>query len=69
MGYKVIVQLGKKIRRIRKQNKVSQEELAEKVGLHSTTLGRIERGESNPPVYTVYKISQALKTPIHDLFR
>ncbi|OGY24270.1 MAG: hypothetical protein A2172_00165 [Candidatus Woykebacteria bacterium RBG_13_40_15] len=68
MGYKVVAQMGKKIRKIRKHQKLSQEQLSEKTGIHSTTLGRIERGESNPPVYTIYKISQALKTPLRELF-
>jgi transcriptional regulator with XRE-family HTH domain len=69
MKYKVNVQLGRKIRRLRKTLKLSQEELAEKAGLHYTSLGRIERGEANPPVYTVYKIAKALKTPLHELFK
>lgn len=68
MAYKVNIQLGKKIQRLRKEQKISQEELAAKAGVHRTYMGKIERGESNPPVYTVYKIAQALKTSVRDLF-
>lgn len=68
MKYKVNIKLGKKIKKLRKERNISQEELAHQVGMHYTTLSRIERGESNPPVYTVYKIAKALKKPLKDLF-
>jgi len=66
--YKVNQDLGKKIRRLRHRQNVSQEELAEKAGIHRTYMGKIERGESNPPVRTVSKIAKALKIKISDLF-
>ena len=69
MSYKVCIQLGRKIRRLRKAQKISQEELADLAGIHRTYMGKIERGESNPPVYTVYKIAKALKTSLFDLFK
>lgn len=69
MRYKICRQLGRKIARLRKKQKFSQEELAFKAGLYIRTLGTIERGESNPSVYTVFKISKALKTAISEFFR
>ena len=60
--------LGKRIRRARKDKKISQEELADRVGLHYTTISRIERGISNPPVQTISKIARALKVSLSDLF-
>ena len=68
MKYKVAIKAGRKIRLLRKRQKMSQEELAEKVGLHYTTIGRIERGESNPPIQTVNKIAQVLKVPVSEIF-
>lgn len=47
---------------------MTQEELAYKIGIHVSTLGRIERGESNPPIQTVNRIAQALKLRPKDLF-
>lgn len=67
-AYKINMNLGKKIRRLRKRQDVSQEALAEKAGIHRTYMGKIERGESNPPVQTVNKIAKALKVDISDLF-
>jgi len=37
-------------------------------GIHRTYMGRIERGESNPPVQTVNKIAKALRRSLTDLF-
>lgn len=68
MKYKINSKLGKKIKKFRKEQKISQEELADKTGLHYTTVSRIERGESNPPVYTIFKIAKALKKRIKELF-
>lgn len=68
MKYKVNQKLGKRIRKYRRERRMSQEELADRVGLHYTTISRIERGISNPPVQTVSKIAKALKASLSDLF-
>ena len=66
--YKVNEKLGKRIKKARKDKKISQEELAGRVGLHYTTISRIERGISNTPVQTINKIAKALKVDMSDLF-
>jgi len=68
MAYKVNIKLGRKIKRLRKKLKISQEKLAAKAKIHRTYMGKIERGESNPPIYTIYKIAQALEKPLKELF-
>lgn len=67
-SYKVNADLGRRIRRLRKRSDISQEKLAEKAGIHRTYMGKIERGESNPPLHTVSKIAKALKISLSDLF-
>ncbi len=59
--YVISKRVGKKIKTIRKQKGITQEEIADKSGMHVSTLGRIERGESNPPLQTLNKIAQALR--------
>lgn len=66
--YKILQRTGKNIRTIRRNKKLTQEEVAERAGIHVTTFGRIERGESNPPLQTLNKIAQALKVKTKDLF-
>jgi transcriptional regulator with XRE-family HTH domain len=59
--YIISKKVGRKIRIIRKQRGLTQEDIADKSGMHVSTLGRIERGESNPPLQTLNKIAQVLK--------
>jgi transcriptional regulator with XRE-family HTH domain len=61
-------QIGKKIRAIREANCFSQEDLAEKAGLHRTYIGSIERGERNITIESLEKIAEALQINIKDLF-
>lgn len=49
------------LRTIRKQKKISQEELADLCGLHRTYIGSVERGERNISIDNIEKISNALK--------
>lgn len=55
--------IGKNVADLRKSKDFSQEKLAEKVNLHRNQIGRIERGEINLPVFTLYRIAEALKVP------
>lgn len=59
--YVISKKVGKKIKTIRRQKGFTQEEVADKSGMHVSTLGRIERGESNPPLQTLNKIAQVLR--------
>ena len=68
MGYKINQQLGEKIARERKNRKMTQEDLAAKIGVQTATISNIERGETDTSVYTVYKIAEVLKMHIKDLF-
>lgn len=66
--YSVNKKVGKKVKKARKELKLTQEELAERVGMHYTTISRIETGDSNPPVQTIAKIAKALKISPSELF-
>jgi transcriptional regulator with XRE-family HTH domain len=47
---------------------LSQEQLAEKAGLHSTYIGQLERGEKNATLESVEKVARALDLPFEVLF-
>lgn len=53
--------LGQRIRYYRKKRGLTQEKLAELAELHPTYIGQLERGEKNPSIETIYKISIALQ--------
>ncbi|MDO8296777.1 MAG: helix-turn-helix transcriptional regulator [Caulobacter sp.] len=55
-----LVALGREIRRCRKALSISQEELAERAGLHRNYIGMLERGERNPRVSTVFHLARVL---------
>lgn len=60
--------VGTRIRGFRKEQRLSQEELAEKCSLHPTYIGQLERGEKNPTIESVMKIANGLAIPIDQLF-
>lgn len=55
------------LRRLRLQRKWSQEECAEKCGLHRTYIGAIERGERNITLTTLDRIAAAFGISAVDL--
>lgn len=63
-----LAQLGARLRRVRYELELTQEEAAEKIGLHPKTLARIELGKANPTIATVCAIAIAYGVPIRDLF-
>lgn len=58
-----------RIRYLRKQRDISQEELALRAGINTVYYGQIERGQKCPTVDTLYKIAAGLEIPLHDLLR
>jgi len=55
-----MIGLSNRLVNLRKEKKISQGELAEKVGIHNNVLGRYERGEATPSVDMAAKIADAL---------
>ena len=60
--------LGLRIREIRKQNKLTQEQLAEKIGIEIPSLSNIENGKNYPNSETIEKIATGLNVQIFELF-
>jgi len=54
------VAIGVRIRDIRKTKGISQDDLALRAGIHRTFIGRVERGETNITMKTLYKIASGL---------
>lgn len=52
----------------RKKLSLSQEKLAEMVGVSTSSIGQIERCETLPSVQTLYSIVQCLNLNVHSLF-
>ena len=57
---KIKEEFGKHLRRLRERKRWTQEELADKAGMHFTYVGQIERGVRNPSLVNLYKLAKAL---------
>jgi transcriptional regulator with XRE-family HTH domain len=60
--------VGERIRELRKNKNLSQAELAEKVGVDSTSICKLENGSHFPKEENLEKIAKALDVEIEDLF-
>ena len=62
------IKFGKKLKQLRKDSKLSQEELGKKADIHRTYIGAVERAEQNISIDNVGKIAKALQVTPKDLF-
>lgn len=60
--------LGRKIQKIRQEKELTQEKLADKVGVSTTWIGYIETGYRRPNLKMIYKIARALGVNVKDIF-
>ncbi len=68
MNTKILIRLGEQLKIIRKEKGLTQEQLAEKVGIHPTYVGKLEGGKSNPSTLLLFKISRAMDVKLSEIF-
>ena len=61
------MEIGKRIVKYRRKNKLSQEQLAEKIGVTRQTISNWELNTTKPDITQVKNISKVLNTSIDDL--
>ena len=59
---------GDRLKLLRKTIGLTQEQLAEKVGVRRETIMRLEAGKYNPSLKLAIDISRVVETPIEELF-
>jgi transcriptional regulator with XRE-family HTH domain len=65
--HNVTLKFAKRLRDLRKLNKMSQEKLAEKASLSTTFIGYLERAEKEPTLSSLYKIATAFNVSLAEL--
>lgn len=60
--------VGRKIRQLRRQRKLTQMELADRIGIHQSDLSRMEQGEYKVGLDTLLKILQTFSMGIGEFF-
>lgn len=69
MALDIRIRFGRAIRRIREEQRINQEEAAERCGLHRTYYSGIERGVRNVSLLNIERVAKGLRTSLPDLFR
>ncbi len=59
--------VGNRIRLLRESKGISQQILTAMCNFEKGNMSRIEAGRTNPTIYTLYKISQALEIKITEI--
>lgn len=61
--------LGETIEQLRKERKMTQEDLADMAGINSSYLAKIENGYINTTLRYLIKLSRGLKVKVRELFK
>jgi transcriptional regulator with XRE-family HTH domain len=68
MADRLLTSFGRRIASLRRERGLSQEDLADRSGLHRTYVGGVERGERNLGLRNVSALASALGVPLPELF-
>jgi transcriptional regulator with XRE-family HTH domain len=68
MSLDIRIRFGRAIRRVRQEQKINQEEAAERCGLHRTYYSGVERGVRNVSLLNIEKIARGLRRSLAELF-
>ena len=63
------IKLGLQIKKTREGKNLTQENLADKVGIHLSYIGNIEIGAKRPSLETLFRIAEELEVKVSDFFR
>ncbi|KQT25886.1 transcriptional regulator [Chryseobacterium sp. Leaf405] len=61
------IAIGKRIKQLREDKKISQVELAALCNFEKSNMSRLEAGNTNPTAYTLYIIAQKLEVEVFEI--
>lgn len=68
MRRRLPIAIGHRVRDLRLQLKISQEELAERADLHRNYVGSVERGERDIGITALARLADALEVTLSEFF-
>lgn len=68
MNENILYAFGQRVRKLRLERCLSQEELADKCGLHRTYISDVELGKRNVSLENIARIAESLEISLPDLF-
>jgi len=63
-----LIAIGRHFKKLRQEQRMSQEDIAHKADLNFSYYGKIERGEQNPSILICLKIAWALEKKLPEIF-
>ncbi|MFK7946364.1 MAG: helix-turn-helix domain-containing protein [Saprospiraceae bacterium] len=65
----ILIKFGKRVKTLRKEKGLSQDELAHLANFHRTYIGMVERAERNITLVNIEKLANALDVSIDELLK
>ncbi len=69
MNNSILNKFGQRVKALRIEKNLTQEQFSQRCGLHKNYIGMIERGERNPSLINIEIIAKCLKISISDLMK
>lgn len=67
MEISILVRFGKRVKELRVEKNLTQDQFAQLCGLHKNYIGMIERGERNPSLINIEVIARGLEISLSEL--
>ena len=64
----ILLKFGRRVKELRLERNLTQQQLADISGLHKNYIGMVERGERNPSLVNIDILARSLKVDITALF-
>ena len=61
------IAIGKRVKMLREERNIPQQVLAAKCNVEKSNLSRLEAGNTNPTIYTLYKIAEHIGVSVSEL--
>ncbi len=65
----ILIKFGNRLKELRIQKSLTQEQFAELIGLHKNYIGMVERGERNPSLKNIEIFAKGLEISLSELMK